>query len=129
VTREPSDDPGGRYPAESFGERDWQALEDLSMFGSLAEDLVSRGKAAYDADVHLQLSGEMIQTKIGEAVSRLSDALIEASPQIRFRAMKRARNLISHNYQIVDPEIVWNTLSVELPKDITKIREMLAQRC
>lgn len=98
------------------------------MFGSLAEDLVSRGKAAYDADIHLQLSGEMIQTKIGEAASRLSDALIESSPQIRFRVMKRARNLISHNYQIVDPEIVWNTLSVELPKDIAKIRELLAER-
>lgn len=69
------------------GGRDRRVLEDLSMFGSFAEDLLSRGKAAYDADVHLQLSGEMIQTKIGEAVSRLSDALTESSPQIRFRAM------------------------------------------
>lgn len=118
---------GARPRSETtIGERDRQALADLVEFAALATDLASRGKTAYDADVQLQLAGEAIQHRIGEAVSRLSDAIVEQNPRIRFRAMKKARNKIAHNYSIVDPEIVWNTLAVELPKDVVRIVELLS---
>jgi len=93
----------------------------------LAGDLVSRGKLAYDRDVQLQLAAEAIQHRIGEAVRRLPAEVVDAHPEIRFRAMKRARDKIAHNYDIVDPEIVWNTLAVALPEDAAKIRELLGR--
>jgi uncharacterized protein with HEPN domain len=37
------------------------------------------------------------------------------------------RNVVAHNYEAVDPGIVWQTLSVEMPKDVTKIRDLLAR--
>lgn len=108
------------------GDRDRHALEDLVEFGALAEDLVARGKAAYDSDVQLQLAGEAIQHRVGEAVSRLSVELVSDNPQIRFRAMRKARNKVAHNYQVVDPELVWNTLALALPEEIAKVRDLLA---
>ena len=118
--QDPADDPiGVRY-----GVRARQSLADLLSFGELAADLVARGKQAYDDDVALQLAGEAIQHRIGEAVSRLPEALIADNPQIRFRAMKGARNLVAHNYGIIDPEIVWNTLAAEFPRDLELIRSL-----
>jgi len=39
--------------------------------------------------------------------------------------MNRARNLVAHNYDIVSPQIVWNTLALALPDDVAKIRRLL----
>lgn len=118
--------PGNPMIVAPHGERDRRALEDLVEFGALAEDLVARGKAAYDSDVQLQLAGEAIQHRVGEAVSRLSVELVSDNPQIRFRAMRKARNKVAHNYQVVDPELVWNTLALALSEDIAKVRDLLA---
>lgn len=106
-------------------ERDRHSLEDLLAFGDLAADLVGRGRPAYDADVQLQLAAEAIQHRFGEAVARLSDELIDAHQEIGFRAMKRARNLVAHNYDIVDPEIMWETLASAFPTDLARIRALL----
>lgn len=115
----------GSWVAAEYGERDEQALNDLLAFGGMAANLVARGKAAYDDDVQLQLAGEAIMSRVGEAVSRLSDRLVAECPDIRFRAMRRARNLVAHNYGIVDPQIVWSTLAQSLPEDIRRIQSLL----
>ena len=47
------------------------------------------------------------------------------TPDIRFRQMNRARNLVAHNYDIISPQIVWNTLALALPDDVAKIRRLL----
>lgn len=39
--------------------------------------------------------------------------------------MKRARNLVAHNYDIVDPEIMWETLASAFPTDLARIRALL----
>lgn len=114
----------GESVAASYGDKDRRTLLDIIAFAELAEDLVSRGKDAYDADIQLQLAGEAIQHRIGGAVSRLSDEIVEDHTNIRFRTMKKARNLVAHNYDIVNPEIVWNTLALEFPKDAVRIRRM-----
>lgn len=112
--------------ADQVSDHDRRALNDVVRFSADAAELVARGKDQHDGDHLLQLAAEAIVLKIGEAVSRMSDQVIATHPEIRLRKMKDMRNLVVHNYEIVDAEVVWNTLAVELPKDLAKIRALLA---
>ena len=53
--------------------------------------------------------------QIGELVSRLSEETMEKNRKIPWRAIKAMRNLHAHDYENVDLEIVWNTLTEDIP--------------
>lgn len=118
----------GHYVYQRFGERDWRTLHDLLVFADRAERLVARGKEAYDADEMLRYAGQMICISIGEAATRLSDELLDAHPEIRFRLMRKQRNFAAHRYEVLDPEIIWETLATSFPEDKAKIAEVLERR-
>lgn len=52
---------------------------------------------------------------IGEAVGKLSEELKSGYPGIPWQDIKDFRNLLAHEYFGVDLEIVWNTISNDLP--------------
>lgn len=108
-----------------YGARARLSLLDFLDFADLGADLVSRGKEAYDRDVHLRLSGEAIVHKLGEAVARLPDELIDAHPEVPFRRVRRMRNLVAHAYDRADPEILWTTMSTQLPDMARQVGELL----
>jgi uncharacterized protein with HEPN domain len=116
------------YVYQKFGERDWRTLHDLLIFADRAERLAARGKEAYDADEMLRYAGQMICISIGEAATRLSDELLDAHPEIRFRLMRKQRNFAAHRYEVLDPEIIWETLATSFPDDKAKIAELLERR-
>ncbi len=95
-----------------------RTLKDILAFSAVAARLVARGREAYDSDEMLPLAAEAILIQIGEAVSRLPEAVIAASPHVRWRRM---RNLVGHDHWALDPNIVWNTLARELPVDAVAI--------
>ena len=113
------------YVYHAFGERDWRTLHDLLVFADRAERLVARGKEAYDADEMLRYAGQMICISIGEAAARLSDELLGVHPEIRFGLMRKQRNFAAHRYEMLDPEIIWETLATSFPEDKAKIAELL----
>lgn len=98
---------------------------DFLDFAWLAADLVGRGKPAYDGDVLLRLAGEAIVHKLGESVARLPANLVTDYPEIPFRAMKAMRNRIAHEYDRADAEIIWVTLSVDLPVVTAQVRSLV----
>lgn len=122
--RAPTGSPGN-YVYRRFGERDWRTLHDLLVFADRAERLVARGKEAYDADEMLRYAGQMICISIGEAASRLSSELPDAHPEIRFGLMRKQRNFAAHRYEVLDPEIIWETLATSFPQDKARIAELL----
>lgn len=56
----------------------------------------------------------MIQI-IGEAASRLSPSLREASLSIPWEDVISMRNVLVHQYFGVDLEMVWDTISADIP--------------
>jgi uncharacterized protein with HEPN domain len=102
-----------------------RTLTDLLAFAAMAERLVDRGRAAYDRDEALRLASEAILHKIGETVARLPDDFIDAHPEIPWRAMRGTRNLVAHQYEQVDYEILWSALVRRLPDHAQRIRAML----
>ncbi|MGI8576743.1 MAG: HepT-like ribonuclease domain-containing protein [Nocardioidaceae bacterium] len=86
-------------------------MNDLLAFTTIAGRLVARGRQAYDADEALRLAAEAVLHKIGEAVARLPDEFIDAHPDVLWRAMKAARNVVAHQYEQIDYNIIWNALA------------------
>ena len=61
---------------------------------------------------------------IGEAVKRLPDAFRESYPDIPWKAMAGMRDRLIHGYDIVDNEIVWNTVTKTIPLLLNKFSEI-----
>jgi len=53
---------------------------------------------------------------IGEAASRLSRELRSKHPEVDWRQIASMRNFVVHAYFSVDLDIVWETVTVDVPK-------------
>lgn len=52
---------------------------------------------------------------LGEAVKRLSDGFRQKHPDIPWRKIAGLRDVLIHEYDTVDAEEVWRTVSFDLP--------------
>jgi uncharacterized protein with HEPN domain len=106
----------------TYGSRTAQTLRDITDFAGMAGRLVARGRDNYDQDELVQLAGEAVIHRLGEAVARLPDTFISDFPGLRLKAFKGMRNVIAHRYHQVDHEILWQTLAVDIPRLDDQIR-------
>lgn len=53
---------------------------------------------------------------IGEAVSNLPEDFREENDQVPWQEVKDFRNVITHKYWAVDPEITWDIIQNKLPE-------------
>jgi uncharacterized protein with HEPN domain len=120
--------PGPGWIEHLYGIRTERTLDDVLEFAGMAERLVARGIAAYQADEAIRLAAEAVLHRLGEAVARLPDAFIEQFPALRLKAFKGMRNLVAHRYHDVDYQILWSTLVVDIPQLATQIKELLDKR-
>lgn len=65
-----------------------------------------------------------VQT-IGEAANGISEALRSRHGDVPWRQIVDMRNLLAHGYRFVDPAIVWEVVSRDLPKLATQIRAIV----
>ena len=61
---------------------------------------------------------------IGEAASKISEAFRRKHAEIPWDAMIATRNRLVHGYFDVDVEIVWKTISEDLPRLIEDLRRV-----
>lgn len=62
---------------------------------------------------------------IGEAARRVSQEGREKYPQIPWREMTSMRNLVIHQYDIVDVKQVWDTVQNKLPPLIEELSKLI----
>lgn len=58
----------------------------------------------------------MCIVQIGEYVTRLSDDFKQEHSEIPWRTIKGMRNVATHQYDRIDFEIMWNTLTESVPE-------------
>jgi len=93
------------------------AKESLHIQSWLArvDEIVRRGKEAYLADDLLQEAGDSLMMKLGEAANRLSRLGVLAPDGVEWALAVANRNFIIHQYDEINRELTWLTLSSDLP--------------
>lgn len=90
-----------------------------------AHEIVDAGREAYDGSRVLQEAGDGLMMKIGEAAHRLDDAGVHPDG-VHWPDAIDNRNELLHEYDFIDRDIAWDTLSVSLPELGTALGELFA---
>ena len=53
---------------------------------------------------------------IGEAIKHLPDAISSRLPHVDWKGLAGMRDILSHSYFRVDPDLVWGVVQAELPE-------------
>lgn len=109
--------------------RDRQSLIDINTNIKLVKEFVA-GISLEDLyeDVGRQYQVIHGLEIIGEAARRLSPATCATIPQVAWRDWIDFRNILSHAYDDVNLEIVWNTITEELPELAAAVDEALSRK-
>ncbi len=63
---------------------------------------------------------------IGEATTRLSSEFREKYPDVPWKRMVGMRNILAHQYDKVDFEILWNAIRIGIPNILAKIEPLVS---
>ena len=93
------------------------AKELIHMHGWLdrVDQIVERGKDAYLADDLMQEAGDSLMMKLGEAANRVSRLDVLAPDGVDWALAVANRNFIIHQYDEINRELTWLSLSRDLP--------------
>jgi len=80
----------------------------------------------FDADERTQAWMVSRLQTIGEASRHLSDAFRSRHPEIPWRLVIGMRHHLVHAYFEVDPDVVWEAISVRIPELREQVRAALA---
>ncbi|MCL2296095.1 MAG: DUF86 domain-containing protein [Methanomassiliicoccaceae archaeon] len=53
--------------------------------------------------------------QIGENAKNLSENIIKKYPEIKWEDIRQTRNDIAHTYEWIDPEMIWNAITEDIP--------------
>lgn len=109
-------------------EKDTFIIERMIKYCDDIEELLGRFDRSFDKyteDISFQYSCNMCIIQIGELVGRLSEEFMDEHNEIPWHAIKSMRNLHAHDYENVDFEIVWNSLTEEIPELKKELEELL----
>jgi uncharacterized protein len=90
--------------------------------GDAAQELVARGKDAWDADRLLRLAGEAVIGRIADAANRLPQEVKAAVPEIPWEDLRDIRIVVDRIHHRVDPGALWVTLAEDVPELVDRLR-------
>ena len=98
--------------------RDVFILEDIIEFCNKIDTRLSKidkSQEAFLDDLESQDLCAFYCLQIGEDANSLSDQFKNTHPEIDWRGIIGLRHNIAHEYGSIDPKILWNILSEEIP--------------
>ena len=81
-----------------------------------AGEIVESGRDRCDSDELLQEAGDSLMMKIGAAANRLSRVGVVAPKGVEWNSAIGNRNWLIHQYDEINRELTWLTLSRDLPE-------------
>jgi len=80
----------------------------------------------YTSVYHMERTVERAAQIISEAVRTLPSEITARYPEVEWTKIAGIGNILRHEYERVDPAIMWDIATIELPKLETIVRRMLA---
>lgn len=90
-------------------------------------EVAAQGKDAYLGDDLLQEAGDSLMMKLGEAANRLSRLKVLEPDGVTWAQAVANRNFLIHQYDQINRELTWQTLSVALPKRQVSLRTLFSE--
>jgi uncharacterized protein with HEPN domain len=105
-----------------------EALSSVLEQATVAERIVALGDERFFSDELLQRAAAMTVIWAGEAAKRATHGndLNEQQPHLELRNLAQVRDVISHDYDIVDYAIIWDILTEDLPRVAKSINAFLS---
>lgn len=95
--------------------RDEHRLADILEAIAKIEQVVARGRAAFEQDEMIQVWIIHHIQIIGEAARSLSSSIRERHPEVPWALVVGMRNILVHDYFGIDLEEVWAVVERDLP--------------
>lgn len=99
----------------------WLADLDASLRAS--DELVSRGREAFDGDPALPLAFEALANRVGDLSKRLVDHDPGRFHEIEFSLAAKNRDFVVHHYDRLDRETLWQTVTRSFPALHSLVRQ------
>ena len=107
---------------------DDERLADIQSAIDRIQRYVQHDRTRFDTDELLQNAVLHWVEIIGEAARGVSEKVRDAHPEVPWRVITDMRNGVTHGYFDIDLDVVWNTVTRDLPKlkeSVTQIRAEL----
>jgi uncharacterized protein with HEPN domain len=106
------------------GDRAARVLNDLDQIRRSAQRIVDKREDAFfnpDDDI-LRRAARSVVLDFSSAVDRLDDDVRHRHPDIPWRAIRGARNVVAHQYRDVQDDLIWTMLSASLPDVVRRLQ-------
>ncbi len=70
----------------------------------------------FENDIEFQFACGMCIIQLGELVTGLDENFFKKYSDIPWRQIKGMRNIYAHDYDIIDNDIIWETIIKEIPE-------------
>ena len=87
-----------------------------------------KSRAELDTDRLLNLSLVQLVTMVGEAAKRVPKAVQDQYPTIAWAAMVGMRNHLIHGYDQIDFDVLWQTITEDLPPLIAILEKIVSPK-
>ncbi|MGV1009859.1 MAG: DUF86 domain-containing protein [Dermatophilaceae bacterium] len=87
----------------------------MLMAAEETNDIATRGRTAFDADVALRRAVERCLQIVGEAGKAVSQETRVQHPEVSWTSMARIRDRLSHHYHRIDPDQLWTVATSDIP--------------
>jgi uncharacterized protein with HEPN domain len=102
----------------------WDILDTATKLQEITQGVTAE---EYLEDRLLQLAVERSLEVIGEAARRLSPEFRQAHAEIRWSEIIGQRNVITHQYEEIRQDTLWNVVVNDIPVLIASLRPLLPQ--
>lgn len=89
-------------------------LLDLLEYIGYLESFAAEGREIYKTDIKTRLAVSRAYEVVGEILKRIPDSLLDQQPQVHWKAIKGFRDFISHQYDEINDDRVWEAIE-DLP--------------
>lgn len=93
---------------------------------TVGQFMSGRSRADLDSDRMLLFAVVRAIEVVGEAAGKVTEETRTEAPEIPWAAIVSMRNRLIHGYFDIDPEIVWKTVSKELPDLLPRLQCLVA---
>lgn len=101
------------------------ALRQMRDFAAEAVALTAGlSRERFDRDRTLFLALTRLVELVGEASARVDAETRARYPGIPWRAIKETRNRLIHAYDDIDPDVLWEVASVDLPELLGRLHDV-----